>query len=204
MLLAFAGFALGAWAIAQTPPMLPEFHVSQDTVGIPIELRRRDRQRGPIRRELDELQRRRPARAHRGAAVRCRRRVRGKRLQVAPSATPQFDGAVAKDAAGRFVVAWFEGAGVMARRFESDGTPLGTTFTVTDSADNDVFIASDDSGNFVVTWSRFVAVGPEFDVFARVYDSSGAPKGNEFPVNTYTSLQQQARGVARRESTTSS
>jgi hypothetical protein len=125
-------------------------------------------------------------------------------FDVSPSATAQFDGAVAKDAAGRFVVAWFEGAGVMARRFDVDGAPLGSAFTVTDAADNDVFIASDDSGSFVVTWSRFVAVGPEFDVFARVYDSAGAPKGNEFPVNTYTSLQQQAAAWRGRASTTSS
>ena len=198
VLLALAGLALGTSALAQLPPMLPEFHVSQDTVGyqsnygVAIDNAGRfvvswmnynsvDQREHTAARLYDAA----------GGSV-------ANAFNVAPSTTPQFDGAVAKDAAGRFVVAWFEGAGVMARRFDVDGTPLGNAFTVTGTADNDVFIASDDSGSFVVTWSRFVGVGPEFDVFARVYDSSGVPKGVEFPVNTYTSLQQQARGVARK------
>jgi plastocyanin len=195
--LAFA--ALSASALAQTPPMEPQFQVSQDTLsyqstyGVAIDTGGRFVVSWMNYNSVDHTD---------DTTVRLfdpSGTPQGNQFGVSASATDQFDGPVAKDASGRFMVVWFENQAVKGRRFQPDGTPIGSTFTVTDSADNDVFIASDDSGNFVVTWSRFVAVGPEFDVFARIYDSSGAPVGNEFPVNSYTTLQQQARGVARKQ-----
>jgi len=195
---AILGFAaLTASALAQTPPMQSQFQVSQDTLsyqstyGVAMDDAGRfvvtwlnyngvDHTDDCTARLFDPS----------GAAE-------GNQFGISASATDQFDGPVAKDASGRFMVVWFENEIVKGRRFQPDGTPIGTTFTVTDSATNDVFIASDESGNFVVTWSRFVS-GPEFDVFARIYDSSGAPVGGEFPVNSYTTLQQQVRGVARK------
>ena len=195
---AILGFAaLTASAFAQTPPMQSQFQVSQDTLsyqstyGVAMDDAGRfvvtwlnyngvDHTDDCTARLFDPS----------GAAE-------GNQFGISASATDQFDGPVAKDASGRFIVVWFENETVMGRRFQPNGTPIGATFTVTDSATNDVFVASDEAGNFVVTWSRFVS-GPEFDVFARIYDSSGAPVGGEFPVNSYTTLQQQARGVARK------
>ena len=195
---AILGFAaLTASAFAQTPPMQSQFQVSQDTLsyqstyGVAMDDAGRfvvtwlnyngvDHTDDCTARLFDPS----------GAPE-------GNQFGISASATDQFDGPVAKDASGRFIVVWFENETVMGRRFQPDGTPIGATFTVTDSATNDVFVASDDAGNVVVTWSRFVS-GPEFDVFARIYDSSGAPVGGEFPVNSYTTLQQQARGVARK------
>ena len=108
---------------------------------------------------------------------------------ISASRTDQFRGAVAKDALGRFVVAWYE-TDRAGPPVPADGTPIGNAFTVTPSGDNDVFIASDDSGSFVVAWSRFVAVGPSSRTSsAPLDDSSGAPRGPEFPVNSYTTLQ---------------
>jgi len=85
----------------------------------------------------------------------------------------------------------------MGRRFEPGGTPIGSEFTVSTSGTQDVTVASDDSGNFVVAWSRFEAAS-SFDVMARLFDSSGTALGDEFVVNSYTAGEQQARGVARR------
>ena len=191
--------ALSASALAQTPPMEPQFQVSQDTLsyqstyGVAMDTEGRFvvtwMNYNGVDHTLDTT-----ARLFDGSGT-----PQGNQFGISASGTDQFDGPVAKDASGRFMVVWFENETLKGRRFQPNGTPIGSTFTVTDSATNDAFIASDDSGNFVVTWSRFVS-GPEFDVFARIYDSSGAPVGGEFPVNSYTTLQQQARGVARKTS----
>jgi len=189
-----AFFALAVPSIAQIPVMSPQFQVSQDTLsyqsnyGVAMDAAGRFvvtwmndfNDAGDVTARLFDAS---------GAAA-------GNQFGISPSATDQFKGPVAKDASGRFVVVWFEGDSVMGRRFQPNGTPIATAFTVTTSATNDVFVASDDSGNFVVTWSRFIAIGPEIDVFARRYDSAGAAVGNEFPVNTYTTSFQEARGVA--------
>jgi hypothetical protein len=53
-------------------------------------------------------------------------------------------------------------------------------------------VASDSSGNFVVTWTS----GANFDVFGQRFASSGPPLGPEFRVNTYTSAAQQQAAVA--------
>jgi lambda repressor-like predicted transcriptional regulator len=47
-------------------------------------------------------------------------------------------------------------------------------------------IASDADGNFVVVWHSRYQDGSAFGVFGQRYDSEGAPLGNEFRVNSYT------------------
>ena len=57
-------------------------------------------------------------------------------------------------------------------------------------------MAADASGNFVVTWQ---GQGSDYDVvgvFGQRYDSSGAPLGPEFRVNTYTTSFQRYPSVA--------
>ena len=108
---------------------------------------------------------------------------------------PATDSSVARDAEGRFVVVWEEGQPldhIRGRRFASDGTPLGDGFQVSTSTLNsyDPFVASDPSGNFVVTWTS------GGDGVARRFDSHGEPLGGEFPVNAFTTGLQRMSGIA--------
>jgi hypothetical protein len=72
--------------------------------------------------------------------------------------------AVAADARGNFVVAWegdgpnedtYPRRGIFARRFRADGTPRGEDFHVNTFTTGDqkwATVASDDVGNFIVSW----------------------------------------------------
>jgi len=110
----------------------------------------------------------------------------------------------AADGSGRFVVVWSskgqDGSnyGVFARRFDRDGTPLSPEIpvnTYTTSDQYDAFVATDPSGNFVVTWTSYGQDGDEGAVVARRFDRTGAPLGGEFVVNTFTSGYQYADAV---------
>ena len=108
---------------------------------------------------------------------------------------------VAQDASGRFVVVWMEDYAVQGRRFDADGTPLGGNFQVSTStpAGDSYFssprVASNASGNFVVSWRLDVEKG-DTEVLARVFDHSGAPRGDDFPVNQFTTGFQVIGGIA--------
>jgi hypothetical protein len=119
----------------------------------------------------------------------------------------QEQAAVASDAAGDFVVAWLslgqEGsggfAGVFAQRFDASGVPLGPEFRVntytTDNQSNPK-VAVDGSGSFVVVWESYGQDGSYGGVFGQRFQSSGAPAGPEFRVNTYTTASQFYPSVA--------
>jgi len=115
---------------------------------------------------------------------------------------------VALRADGDFVVAWTgynqdgDSGGIFARRFDASGSPLGGDFqvnTTTTSLQFEPAIASDSAGNFVVAWSS-VAPDEHTDVFARRYDSTGAPLGGEFQVNGYATGYQDGPSVAMDDS----
>jgi hypothetical protein len=117
--------------------------------------------------------------------------------QVSPS--------VASDAGGRLVVAWAsyhqDGSGfdIFARRYDVSGLPQGPEFqvnTYTPWWQWYPIVASDAAGNFVVAWESMFQDGSDWGVFAQRYDSSGAPRGSEFPVNTYTTDRQKQPAVA--------
>ena len=105
--------------------------------------------------------------------------------------------AVATDFAGNFVVVWSslgqEGAGaeVYGQRFNSSGVRLGSEFRVNTFTTGDQHrpdVGSDGGGNFLVVWQDGAAPGggaPGRGVFGRSYDSTGAPVGPEFQVNTH-------------------
>jgi hypothetical protein len=57
-------------------------------------------------------------------------------------------------------------------------------------------VASDSSGNFVVVWTSSGGYYLPRDVFGQRFDSSGAPLGPEFRVNTYTADNQERPHVA--------
>ena len=117
-------------------------------------------------------------------------------LQVFPS--------VASDANFNFIVTWSgqgqtDGSGVFGQRYDSSGNPLGGEFQVnTYTTGNQSYssVASDASGNFVVTWEGNDQDGDGWGVFGQRYDSDGNRVGGEFQVNTYTTAGQFFPSVA--------
>lgn len=105
---------------------------------------------------------------------------------------------VATDASGNFVVVWMSRAqeapgindGIYMRRYAANGTPLSGDLhvnTYTTNAQASPAIAMDNAGNFVVAWSSAGQDGSQNGIYAQRFDSSGAPAGSEFRVNTTTS-----------------
>jgi hypothetical protein len=115
---------------------------------------------------------------------------------------------VAADPSGNFVVVWqsFEsdGAGgysqaVSGQRFDSTGARLGFEFklnTYTPNAQVRPSVATDASGNFVTVWASAGLDSSYYSVQGQRFDSSGAPQGTEFQVNTYTTGSQDLPSVA--------
>src|SRR5262249_24381580 len=117
---------------------------------------------------------------------------------------------VAAGGIGKFVVVWPSlGANVVGGSENSvrparvrpgaRGREVGGEFQVATSASGSAAwpgVAMDAAGNFVVVWHSFAFDGDQTGVVARRYDSSGAPIGGEFQVNTYTTDYQWAPSVA--------
>ena len=116
----------------------------------------------------------------------------------------QFEPAIAFDASGNFVVSWATngqvyGFDIYAQRYNSAGTPQGNEFRINTSTIRDQrlpSIASDPSGNFVVTWYSYSQDGSDLGIYAQRYNSSGATLGSEFRVNTYTTSEQRNQVVS--------
>ena len=112
---------------------------------------------------------------------------------------------VAMDADGNFVVVWVDGAdfggdgdggfdGIAGRLFDSNGNPVGDQFTVNNitarqQLQPDVSMGPD--GGFIVAWTDGQPSPVSFEIYARLFDSSGAPLGGQFQVNTFTTDRQQ-------------
>jgi hypothetical protein len=122
------------------------------------------------------------------------------------SYTTSFQGmpSVASDASGNFVVVW-EGRGqgdpfgIFGQRYDSAGGTLGSEFrvnTYTTSRQLHPSVASDVSGNFVVTWVSYYQDGAGRGIFGQRYDSAGIAQGEEFRVNSYTTNDQAFASVA--------
>jgi hypothetical protein len=107
----------------------------------------------------------------------------------------QMNPDVAMVDSGDFVVVWHRGPGVIdeaifGRRFNADGTPKGSEFRVdtpTEGARSALAsVAVNSAGDLVVVWSSTGDQdGEGAAVFARLYNSDGAPRGDQFQVNTY-------------------
>ncbi len=87
--------------------------------------------------------------------------------------------------------------GLLGRRFDASGAPLGGVFRVNSSTTGDQVhprVAMDGSGAYVVVWG-----GPDGDVssiWARRFASGGSPNGLEFRVNAVTTSNLSAPDVA--------
>ena len=108
----------------------------------------------------------------------------------------QFYPAVAADADGDFVVAWWSlggedgsGQSVLARRFDSSGAPRGDQFVasvVTMSSQGRPQVTMDDDGDFVIAWQSHYQDGSSYGVVARRFASTGAARSGDLQVNSYT------------------
>ncbi len=122
------------------------------------------------------------------------------------TAGAQWQPEVAMDASGNFVVVWesfpqdtYGGLGVYGRIFDSNGAPRGAEIIVNSFALSSRFqpdVAMNRDGEFVVAWQLDEPGGPGSDIFARRYDSTGAPVGAEMPVNSWTTGFQESPTVA--------
>jgi hypothetical protein len=112
---------------------------------------------------------------------------------------------VATDAAGHFVVVWASldqdgsGYGVFGQRFDAAGAPLGAEFQVNGYTTGHQFgpgVMMDARGGFVVSWIGLGQDGSGQGGFARAFTADGAPQGDEFQVNAYTTGHQSAAAMA--------
>ena len=116
----------------------------------------------------------------------------------------QIDPAVCCAANGNFVVVWAslgqdgDGYGVFGQRFASSGAFAGSEFQVnteTLSSQYDPALCCDATGDFIVTWESAAQDGDLLGIFAQRFRDTGAPRGTEFQVNTYTTSYQFAPGI---------
>ena len=99
---------------------------------------------------------------------------------------------IALDGFGNFVITWTDErndvSDIYARRYNSSGTPLGSSFKVNDdirtASQGSPDIAIDGSGDFVITWHD--ERNGNYDIYAQRYNSSGLPLGTNFKVNSDT------------------
>jgi len=111
---------------------------------------------------------------------------------------------VGANSAGAFVVVWSSigqdgsGTGLFGRRYDNQGVALTGEFQVNTFTTGNQYapvVAMDPSGAFVVAWDSAGQDGDLSGIFARRFDSSGAPLGPEFQVNTYTTSEQRFASV---------
>ena len=111
--------------------------------------------------------------------------------------------AIAVDLFGYFIITWQEenyyyNSNIYAQLFDSSGTPLDSTFKVEyglTSYANDPSIASDASGNLVITWIDKRADGT-YQVYAQRFNSAGTPLGSNFKVSDLTVTSSQGSPAA--------
>jgi hypothetical protein len=100
---------------------------------------------------------------------------------------------------GSFVVVWTtgvggeqdgDGQGIVGRRFDAAGDPVGGEFIVNDYTTGNQLnasVVSGPNGGFVVIWDASGNQdGNSIGVFARAFGPDGSPLGSDFQVNTYT------------------
>jgi len=97
---------------------------------------------------------------------------------------------VAMDGTGRFAVTWMRDRSnhpIVTRLFDATGVPLTDPREVNTDSIASVTrpsLAMNSLGYFVVTWDGHPARASEDDIYARLYDPNGAPRGEPFLVNT--------------------
>src|SRR5262249_17533996 len=112
---------------------------------------------------------------------------------------------IAMDASGDFVITWKNsgqdgsGYGIYARRYSSTGVAAGPEFlvnTYTTGNQAQPAIAVNPAGDFVIAWNSTGEDCNGYGIYAQRFQSSGAPAGGEFRVNTITTNLQSAPSLA--------
>ncbi|MEP4091004.1 cadherin-like domain-containing protein, partial [Reichenbachiella sp.] len=111
------------------------------------------------------------------------------------STSNQFSPSIDVDASGNYVVVWegdwftsYESArGIIAQRYNSDGTKNGSEFqvnTTTDGNQQQPDVAMDSDGDFIVVWRSYDSGGQMgFDLLAQMFDADGNKNGVEFEID---------------------
>jgi hypothetical protein len=124
----------------------------------------------------------------------------GTQQRIDTLAEPAFGAAVARNAAGRFLVAWegasegddVDGGSIQARLLAPTGVPIAAPFqvnTYTTGDQSDPAVSSDGADGFVVAWQSAGSGGTDGDgtsIQARRIDGDGVPVGDQFQVNVVT------------------
>ena len=98
--------------------------------------------------------------------------------------------AIARDLSGSFVITWHDYRNgnwdIYAQRYNSSGSSMDSNFKVNDDAgtanQSSPAIATDGSGNFVITWGDYRS-SYYGDIYAQRYNSSGTALDSNFKVN---------------------
>lgn len=112
--------------------------------------------------------------------------------------------AVSSAADGSFVVVWQSegqdgnGWGIFARRFDANGTALGPEIAVstTTAGDQQAPRVAHDLGGVVVAWESFGQDGAGWGVYARRFNSAGAPTTGEVQIPVLTAGDQRRPALA--------
>ncbi|MCR6636386.1 cadherin domain-containing protein [Devosia sp.] len=130
-------------------------------------------------------------------------------IPISPTTGTAWPSLAALDDGG-FIVTWRSsglegsgqdgsGQGVFARRFDAQGTAIEDEFqvnTFTEGPQQDAAVAVFPDGGFVITWTSLDQDGSGRGIYGQRYDSSAAPIGPEFIINTQTENNQQQPSVA--------
>jgi hypothetical protein len=106
----------------------------------------------------------------------------GKQIAVGVGDSPSITGL------GNGFVITYAANGILGRRYDSSGTPVGQAFQVNTSVNSDESnprVAALTTGGFVVAW------GSQHDVFGQVFSKTGQRIGGEFLVNSLSTTNHQ-------------
>ena len=111
----------------------------------------------------------------------------------------QSEPSIAALSDGGFVVCWESAGqdgnhdGIFGQLFDNTGKHRGSEFQVNTyitGAQEFSTVSVLTDGGFIVCWQSDIQDGDRYGIFGQIYDSTGATRGEEFQVNTYTSRNQ--------------
>jgi hypothetical protein len=130
-------------------------------------------------------------------------------VEVAQTA-PQGAKAVAADAHGNHVAVWSSQNAdgkwdVHAQRFNAAGQPQGNSLQANSQASDEqqqATVSMNADGTFAITWTNKDATTNSADVYARLYNADGSPKGDQILVNSTIGADDQKNPSVAMDSTT--
>ena len=131
----------------------------------------------------------------------------GSEFQVdqAPPGRIMYTPQIASGGDGHYVVVWADfnqtvtDSEIWMRRYDANANPLAAAVqvnTYTTGSQRLPKVAAGSAGQFVVVWESVGQDGDGLGVFGQQFDSSGAPVGSEFAVNTDTTGDQDRAAIA--------